>query len=352
MSRWKKIRTNLWRNTTSGQYYARMDFQKPTRHAVWRTLSTDNPSVAVRRLPLKLAEIRAAGGRISSGTLTLEECAAIVATRLYTRKGAPLAQRSLDYRTECVDALRKHLPGFATKPAAKFTTADLETWATIARAKYAGTRFNGQLQVLRAIFRIAIQNQACAADPTLDPDRPLQRAPVPLKIRQTPDRDRFGLILTQLDARRDRRFAARSIRAYAFTGLRPDSAKNLKPEDIDCQRETITAHKTKNGKLLIIPMIPQAKQLFEEDLPGTLAALKKNPSKALATVCRELGIPHLTPYDMRAMFTMRMLDAGVNIPTGASMLGHQDRGRTLLARYVHTDNTSKLVRKQMGKVVV
>lgn len=348
MSTWKKIRSNLWRNQQSDRYYARMDFRHPTKHTVWRSLNTDSVETAKLRLPGKLAEIRAAAGRVVAGAMTLEDCAAVFRGHKVTRRGSKLADGSLKYRRECVDGLRKKLPLFAKKAVGRYTIEEMNAWAAAARAHYSPTRFNGQLQALRAMFASALDAKCCAEDPT----RKVVRAAVKPKRRLTPARELFGQILLKLDERADRQWAQKSIRAFAFTGMRPKEAKFLVPADVDIQREQITARVTKNGKERVIPMIPQAKQLFEEDFDGTLAALKKDPRKALATVCRELGIKRLTRQDLRAMFSLRMDEAGVSIRTGASILGHQDAGQTRARHYLHTDNTSRFVRGEMQKVVV
>ena len=313
-------------------------------------------ALARRRLGPTLDQIRAAAGRLRTGNLTLAECAAVYLARRHTRKGKPLKPRSIKYREETVAAIRGTArvsatwPGFDATLAALVTPARCLEWARKARLRYSATRFNGMVESLRGIFRVAIGAGAIDKNPMLDPVIEIARASVRLKQRFPVNRDLFGRILMRLDSHPKRCHAALAIRALAFTGLRPNEARNLAPEDYDAQRKTLRARVTKNGLEREIELIPQAAELFESDLAGVLAALRKSPRRALTTVCRELKIARLTPYDMRVMFSSRMDEAGVTLAVGAETLGHQDRGQTRLKHYIRHDRG--FVRGQMSKVTV
>ena len=328
-------------------YYARITID---RRDIWRSLKTSHLLTARRKIGPVLEHIRAAAGRLRAGNLTLAECAAVYLDRRHTRKGKVLKPRSLDYRAETVAAVRGTWPGFDGTMAALVTPARCAEWARKARPRYSATRFNGMVESLRGIFKVAIGTGAIDKNPMLDPVIDIPRASVRLKQRMPVDRDLFGRILMRLDGHTKRRHAALAIRALAFTGLRPNEARNLAPADYDAQRHTLRARVTKNGLEREIELIPQAVELFESDLAGVLAALKKSPRRALATVCRELKIARLTPYDMRVMFSSRMDEAGVTLAVGAETLGHQDRGQTRLKHYIRHDRG--FVRGQMSKVVV
>jgi len=338
---------NLRRNDASGIFYA------VTRvgggHAeVARSLHTDIESIAKIKLPAELAKIRSAGGKLRSGNLTLAECAEVYLSRRHTRKGKPLKPRSIAYREETVKAIRKTWPGFDAERAGLVTPARCQEWAQRARAAYGATRFNGMVESLRGIFQCALNAQAITANPMMTGPQSVSRASVPRKARFPISRDLFGTILQQLDKLPSRRFAALSLRALAFTGLRPNEAKHLTGADFDPQRGTLRARVTKNGLERTIELVPQAVELFESDLPGVLAALKRSPRKALASVCRDLKLPRLTPYDMRVMFSTRLDEAGVSVAIGARIMGHQDGGKVRLQHYMaHSED---FVKREMVKV--
>lgn len=340
---------NLRRNDRSGRYYA---FTRAGRGEVGKTLGTTVESIAKLRLTGKLAEIRARAGRTTTGAMTLETCAAIYLDKRTTRRNRALKPRSLDYRVECIKALRRTFPDFAKRGMEKIKVPDCKLWADrltqTAGTRYSGTRFNGMLQALRGLFAVAIEAQVCDTNPALA----IPLAEVRPKIRHTPDQDLFGKILMKLDELPSRAYAAKSIRAYAFTGMRSEEARWVTKSDIDIRRRTLIARKTKNGLERTIPLIRQALELFEDDLEAVLAALQKSPRRALRTVCRELKIKKLTPHDLRSLFSQRMDDAGVSLKSGALVLGHQDGGVTRMRNYLHGSTTTAQVRAQMDRVVI
>ena len=294
--------------------------------------------------------IRATAGRPRANRLSLGECAVLYLQRRHTRKGKPLKPRSISYRKETVAAIRRLWPDFDVSPAAMVTPARCLDWSRKARPRYSATRFNGMIESLRGIFKTAIVAGVIDKNPMLDHIIEIPRAAVPLKQRTPISREQFGRILLRLDGRPQRQSAALSIRALAFTGLRPNEARNLVKSDFDGQRRVLRARVTKNGLVREIEMIPQAAELFESDLPGVLRSLRKSPRRALAAACRELKIARLTPYDLRVMFSSRMDESGVTLAVGAETLGHQDRGQTRLKHYIRHDRG--FVRAQMSRVVV
>jgi integrase len=61
-----------------------------------------------------------------------------------------------------------------------------------------------------------------------------------------------------------------------------------------------------------------------------------NVKTALRRACRVLGLPKLSPHhDFRHIFTTRCIESGVDLPTLARWLGHQDKGELLSKRYFH-----------------
>lgn len=337
---------NLLRNDASGVYYVQARTGNGGRKAA--SLKTDLLSVAKLRLPLALARVRAEAGRLHGGKLTLAEGAAIYLDnkRKLGRKGKLLKASSIGYREWTIEAIRGLWPGFDETRIAAVTPAMCQDWAKRARAKYSSVQFNGQYQSLHGIFEVAIDLDEIQ----ISPMRRIEPARVVVKEKVIPTREQFTAILLALDSHPKRKFAALSLRALAFTGLRPKEARNLTVEDYDAVNHTLTARVTKNGDPRTIELIAQAVELFEADLPGVIAALKKSPKKALNTVCRDLEYQHMSPYFMRHMHLTRLLECGVDIIAAASAAGHRDRGKTLLKHYAK--QRPEHVREQIGKVFI
>lgn len=350
--RWKKVRSNLWRNSDSGTYYARVDVGGAAK---WKSLGTDVFTVALAKLPIKLSEIRARAGRLESGNLTLAECAAVYLTRKaergYNRKNKsifrPLKPRSMDYRRETLAAIRALWDGFDKIQAGAVKESDCQAFADRARRKYSATRFNGMIQTLRGLLAVAVEMGGLSANPAAV----VGFQEVKPKEKFIPSRDEFTEILRHLDFHPRRKFARLSVRGMAFTGLRPNEARHLEPGDINLTERTLLARETKNGKPRTIQLLDQAVELFQtEGTEAVIRSFKKSPRRALNTICAKLGLPSLTPYTMRHLHMTALVESGIDIGVAADIAGHQDGGITLLRHYRHA--RSEHLRKQIQRVYV
>ena len=61
----------------------------------------------------------------------------------------------------------------------------------------------------------------------------------------------------------------------------------------------------------------------------------ENPRKALTNACVRLGLPHVREHDLRHFFATTCIEQGVDIPTVAKWLGHQDGGALAMRVYGH-----------------
>lgn len=356
MPLYKFVKSNLFKNTQSGRYYARVKVKGKT---IWKSLDTDARSVADTLLTKTLAEMRTGNGAKMGPGVTLAECAATYlqnkSERGYRRRNRqgieqssfkPLKARSLDYRKETVAALKKLWDGFDTQNAALVTETRCHAVADAARRKYGPTRFNGIVQSMRGILAVAVECGALKANPAMG----VYFAEVKPSNKAIPTREQMSEVLRMLDAHPRRKFSRLSVRFMAFTGLRPNEARHLEASDINLSASTITARATKNGQPRTIQMISQAADLLkEEGVTEILKALKKNPRRTLMTIGGKLGI-NLTPYTMRHLHMTALVESGIDLPTAALISGHQDRGVTLLRHYLHA--RPEHVRKQLSKVVI
>ena len=72
--------------------------------------------------------------------------------------------------------------------------------------------------------------------------------------------------------------------------------------------------------------------------------------RALKTACRLAGLPSLSHHDFRHLFATRCIQSGVDIPTVARWLGHQDGGALLAKTYFHLVDEHS--RRMAAKVVI
>jgi integrase len=352
---WTPVKTNLWRHT-NGNYYA---IVKIKGRRIPRSLDTDLRVLADKRLPKKLAEIRAGEGAIKGATLTLGQAAASYLQRKKERgyrrrnqrgveqsKSRPLKERSLDYRNETVAAWRKWWDGFDDELIALISEQKIHAKGDLVRGKYGPTRFNGMIQTLRGMFDIAVESGACDRNLAMD----ISFVEVKPSDKPIPTREQVTELLRLLDGHHKRKYSRLSLRLAMFTGIRPNEARHLTKEDINLEAGTLTARETKNGKPRTIQLIPQAMELFrEEGIGPVLTAARKNPRRTMMTLSRLLKL-EMTPYTMRHLHMSVLLESGVDLPTVALIAGHQDRGVTLAKHYAHVRGAH--LKKQLEKIQI
>jgi integrase len=145
------------------------------------------------------------------------------------------------------------------------------------------------------------------------------------------------------------------VKLAAYTGARFASLLALEWSDVDFVRRTVNFHRaTKYARSITVD--------FNEPLEGLLKRLHKlrapdgkyvladedgkqhDPARlyAFIHVVRERqGLPELTPHLLRHFFASMCIMSGVDLPTVADWLGHNDKGVTLAKTYAHLLNGHK-----------
>jgi integrase len=184
---------------------------------------------------------------------------------------------------------------------------------TIKLSEYSAPRFNAAVSILKA---------------TVPAAKILKRRRVPVKERANINQTQFERLLTELDGR-PRSHGGLIVRFLSHTGLRINEARQLRWSDVQADYILLPGKFSKNGKPRHIP--------FVNGTQGVLEALRRIATgerilpahevrRALATACKLAGVPRLTHHDMRHIFTTRCIESGVDVPTAARWLGHQDGG--------------------------
>jgi integrase len=160
-----------------------------------------------------------------------------------------------------------------------------------------------------------------------------------LKVREfvPPGQSQFEKLLAECDAA-PRSQAGLVVRFLCLTGLRISEAKGLKWENVSEGGIFVPAHLTKSGKSRSIPRLPSITGVLERLKgleSGEFILPRQNARKAIESACRRAGLPRMSFHCFRHYFTTKCIESGVDMPTVARWLGHQDGGALLSRTYFH-----------------
>jgi len=148
------------------------------------------------------------------------------------------------------------------------------------------------------------------------------------------------------------------VRGLAFTGLRKGEAAQVQWKDIDFRGSEIVARGdadtgTKNWTIRRVPLIPDARALFERmrsHRPGELSDARvfrvSECQKALDRACKKVGAERITHHDLRHLFATRCIESGVDTPTVSRWLGHKDGGALAMKTYGHLRREHSIAQAQ------
>jgi integrase len=254
---------NLLRHS-SGRYYARAF---AGGKEVWKSLKTSHYSVAQAKLAEFLKEHRERvrnGNREASAKMIFGEAAAIHLRNLDDNLRIKPSTRK--YWRECLAALKKSWPGLNETEMRKITQGDCKEWARAYGKMVSPTRYNGAISVLRHVLDVAVEAGVVYSNSAAV----VKRAPVRGKEISLPSLDKFNALLAEMRAvhSRDSRNCADFAQGLAVTGMRKSEANALEWRDVDFEVGEIVVRGdpetgTKNWELRRVPLIPDARALFE-----------------------------------------------------------------------------------------
>jgi integrase len=190
-------------------------------------------------------------------------------------------------------------------------------------AHFSAPRFNAMVNCLKSFC------PAAAA---------LKTRPVVAKDRPNLSQLQFSKLLTELDMR-PRSHSGLIVRFLSLTGLRIGAARKLRWRDVREDYILAPFHVQKNGKPCMIPFVPGTAEILERLRQVTGETEFILPAKSVKTAlyksCDRVGIPRLSHHDFRHLFATRCIESGVDLPTTARWLGHQDGGALLSKTYFH-----------------
>jgi integrase len=316
-----------------GNYYVSA---KVSGKLIRRSLETDDYNTAVLRLPGELEKIKGAKNARLAGTLgqAIHDEA--------HRQDPSIGENTRLYYRDTEVALRrvaKLLPDNPMdKSIAKVTLADLRALMDKYAADMSATRYNGALALLRRTYARAIEAGHVGANLPSS----LKRMKPQKKKHDLPTATTFAKIVAEILSQRKAhsKATAMAVELLAYTGLRISEARDLRWRDI--KKDHLVTRTAKNDDIRQVPLIPAAKALIARlkaaeipTGPDDPLMLIKRPREALGGACERLGIDHMRVHDLRHIFATRCIEAGVDMPTLASWLGHKDGGVLAMQVYGH-----------------
>jgi integrase/recombinase XerD len=136
------------------------------------------------------------------------------------------------------------------------------------------------------------------------------------------------------------------LRTIYATGMRLGEALALTAADID-SRQMVLRVVGKGQKERIVPLSPlllgELRLYWRKVRPGRWLFPGKSKERAMSAssvqracqkICREQGLPRLTPHTLRHCYATQLLEAGTDTRTIQALLGHHRVGTTALYTHV------------------
>src|SRR5437660_1354942 len=351
---WEKTsQQNLVRHK-SGRYYART-FNN--NKEIWKSLRTSHFSVAKARLAEFLRQHRekqVAAANHSSARITFAEALAIHLQNL--ADDVTIKPSTRHYWKQVFTSLLKSWPGLAQRELRRITKTDCTQWARKFRKVASSTRFNNTLAGLRHVFDVAIEAGIIYGNPAAK----LERVPVRPKQLALPSRAEFLQLVEAVEragawCSRD---CADLLSGLAFSGCRKSEAAEIEWRDLDLAAGEIVVRGdaetgTKNWTVRRVPMIPDARVLFEgmrrerADEPLNAKVFRVNEAQnAINSAARKLRLPRITHHDLRHLFATTCIESGIDVPTVSRWLGHKDGGALAIETYGHLRREHSILQAQ------
>jgi integrase len=225
-----------------------------------------------------------------------------------------------------------------TCPMRDLRPSDVEHWLAKEFGSGTGAYYNSALMVIRAAFKMAVNDKAIYENPAEDIAWRKRKKP----IRLTPTFSQFQAIIEDVRSQRfnaDARESADFLEACGLLGLGQAELAGMKREHIDLESSRITVYRFKTDSGFVIPIYPQARILIEKLCKGKKSGQFLfgigQARKALANACVRLEFPAFSHRSLRRMFITRCLELGIDVQTIARFQGHKDGGKLILDTYGH-----------------
>jgi len=201
---------------------------------------------------------------------------------------------------------------------------------------------NGALFNLRSFYRFLRLGGLVCNDPTREvrTGKAPRRLPVILSVAQV------GQLIRATETNRNRTRDIRDaaiVELFYATGCRRNELTNLRVEDVDFNRQTITVRRGKGGKDRVVffgdPAATALKQHLGNRQRGRIFDVS---SQILWRVIRRASLranlPSVHPHTLRHTFATHLLESGADLRAIQELLGHASLGTT--QNYTHLQTAS------------
>jgi integrase len=336
--KWEKTRKNyLFRLQPSGTYYVRRRIGSKTLRQSLKTSNYDSAVVALDAWLEKHKEPVIPTG--NSWPSLVERY--LLKIRARVERGTR-AERTLDYKTELT---RKFVGTFPVRAIQATRKTDVDAWLLQDNLYKGATRMNGLQTVFRELCRMAVDESILARNHELCDA--LEHYKVTLRQPYTPTDGEIKAL--KLEIYRRSALGGRGAEAQEggflfefllYSGLRIGSIPHVLWSDIEA--EVIHVRVAKRGAYHT-PIHAAMRELLERikiRRGGSVGRddrviLTSRLDRVLRTSCAALGLKRINHHTLRHIYATRCIEAGVDIPTIASWLGHKDGGALLMRVYGH-----------------
>jgi integrase len=344
---------NLLKHQQSGNYYARTF---AGGKEIWKSLKTTHRSVAEARLAefVKDHRKRLSNNGENSAKMSFDQAAKIHLQNL--DDNPRLKPRTRGYWRQRLAALTKSWDGLNETEVRKITQSNCKKWAGRYATKASPTNYNNTIALLRQVLSCAVDAGVIYANAAAA----LKRVRIRSKEIVLPSTDKFNALIVEMENGhgRDSRNCADFAAGLAFTGCRLSEANALQWRDIDFAAGEIVVRGdaetgTKNWELRRVPLIPDARALFErmrserhgESLDAKVFRVGEC-QKSLDRAAKKVGADRITHHDLRHLFATCCIESGVDIPTVSRWLGHKDGGALAMKTYGHLRREHSIAQAQ------
>jgi integrase len=339
---WTRSAPNLVRWEPSGVYYVRVRIGR--KEAYRKSLKTTDYQTAIKNRDKALAELRA-NAPIKKGTLPITLWEVLKSVRGEIESNPALKKRSVRAYVDVIKALQPGKKcGVPDVPLASLIMEEMASWWKRTADYYAPAKANFHLLVVRRALRAARESGAMFKDLA----KGLKRVHVPRTKLNLVTQEQFAELVKKIreDDEEEAEDAADWVEFACYTGARPEEVNSVRWEHLDMGKRTLRIvggeEGTKNRKERRVPVTDALAWLLERiaakrgGREGFIVVPSPYYGKILSRVSESIeGMPRLRRYDLRHLFATRCNEAGVDVPTFARWLGHQDGGALAMRTYVH-----------------
>lgn len=365
---------NLLRNRQSGHYYGRFTIAGKQK---WYALDSDVLSVAKLRLNDKAAEVEKLRGTVTNvetGRATIGDLVEVFKTR--TLANTDIKPATVTARLGAVKRLLKTWPGIEVLEPRRVTSSSVFDWA--ARFKVEGTKFrppgakgprrgnsatavNSAIDALRGILDLAVERGQLHANP-VDVRRKTGSGRLKKKVTKKalvlPSRAQLTALFTAMENNGavggGGAEAADFCRFLMMSGARLGEVPVTLWQNIRWEKQLVNLPGFKSEtSARFVPLFSELTALLRKIQMRRKSAARFHPErnafleptdsilrlkecqKTIDAACKRIGMTRITHHDFRHIFATTCIESGVDIPTVAGWLGHNDGGVLAMKTYGH-----------------